>query len=108
MDTNAIPSGIRRSEELGIDLDRPASVPTLVSAAGRRGFAETRRAAVLPPEATGGRREPRRSAVKGETREVGAAETRDRLDAILDQIDRIPDLPEPFDPLDWDEHGLPR
>jgi hypothetical protein len=31
-----------------------------------------------------------------------------RLDAILGQIDRIPDLPEPFDPLDWDEHGLPR
>src|SRR5271166_2322837 len=26
-----------------------------------------------------------------------------RLDAILGQIDRIPDLPEPFDPLDWDE-----
>jgi hypothetical protein len=32
----------------------------------------------------------------------------DRLDAILSQIDRIPDLPEPFDPLDWDQRGLPR
>ena len=32
----------------------------------------------------------------------------DRLDAILGQIDRIPDLPEPFDPLDWDRRGLPR
>jgi len=31
-----------------------------------------------------------------------------RLDAILAQIDRIPDHPAPFDPLDWDEHGLPR
>lgn len=31
-----------------------------------------------------------------------------RLDAILDQIDRIQDLPVPFDPLDWDAHGLPR
>src|ERR1700722_1756045 len=33
---------------------------------------------------------------------------RHRMDAILAQIDRIPDLPEPFDPLDWDEPGLPR
>jgi hypothetical protein len=33
---------------------------------------------------------------------------RHRMDAILAQIDRIPDLPEPFDPLDWDESGLPR
>jgi hypothetical protein len=32
----------------------------------------------------------------------------ERLDAILGQIDRIPDLPGPFDPLDWDRRGLPR
>lgn len=32
----------------------------------------------------------------------------DRLDAILAQIDRIPDLPALSDPLDWDEHGLPQ
>jgi hypothetical protein len=31
-----------------------------------------------------------------------------RMDAILDQIDRVPDLPTPLDPFDWDEHGLPR
>jgi len=31
-----------------------------------------------------------------------------RLDAILAQIDRVPDLPAATDPLDWDEHGLPR
>jgi hypothetical protein len=31
-----------------------------------------------------------------------------RLDAILAQLDRVPDLPGPADPLDWDEHGLPR
>jgi hypothetical protein len=30
-----------------------------------------------------------------------------RLDAILRQIDGIPDLPEPFDPLDWAKRGLP-
>ena len=31
-----------------------------------------------------------------------------RLDAILAQLDRIPDAPAPFQPLAWDEHGLPR
>jgi hypothetical protein len=30
-----------------------------------------------------------------------------RGNAILAEIDRIPDLPEPFDPLEWDENGLP-
>jgi antitoxin VapB len=32
----------------------------------------------------------------------------EQFDAILAQIDRIPDLPDAFDPLEWDEHGLPR
>jgi len=31
-----------------------------------------------------------------------------RFDAILLQIDRIPDQPGDPDPLEWDEHGLPR
>ena len=31
-----------------------------------------------------------------------------RLDAILAQLDRVPDLARPADALDWDEHGLPR
>lgn len=31
-----------------------------------------------------------------------------RFDAILGQLDRIPDLPVPADPLEWDELGLPR
>lgn len=31
-----------------------------------------------------------------------------RIDAILAQIDRIPDRPDAFDPLEWDEIGLPR
>ena len=30
------------------------------------------------------------------------------MEALLGQFDRIPDLPEPFDPLLWDERGLPR
>ena len=31
-----------------------------------------------------------------------------QFDAILAQIDQVPDLSRAFDPLDWDEHGLPR
>ena len=31
-----------------------------------------------------------------------------RMAALLAQLDRIPDLPAPADPLEWDEHGLPR
>jgi len=33
---------------------------------------------------------------------------RDRIDALLEQIDRIPDRSDAFDPLDWDERGLPK
>ena len=32
----------------------------------------------------------------------------ERFDAILEQIDRIPELPAGPDPLEWDEHGLPQ
>jgi antitoxin VapB len=32
----------------------------------------------------------------------------EQFDAILAQIDQVPDLPDAFDPLEWDEHGLPR
>jgi hypothetical protein len=31
-----------------------------------------------------------------------------RLEAILAQIDRIPERTSPLDPLEWDERGLPR
>ena len=31
-----------------------------------------------------------------------------QFDAILAQIDQVPDVPDAFDPLEWDEHGLPR
>ena len=36
------------------------------------------------------------------------ADAWERLDAILAQLDRVPDLPAPVNPLDWDEHGVPR
>lgn len=31
-----------------------------------------------------------------------------RLAALLAQLDRIPDRTDASDPLQWDEHGLPR
>jgi len=31
-----------------------------------------------------------------------------RVAAILALIDRIPDRPDAYDPLMWDEHGLPQ
>jgi antitoxin VapB len=33
---------------------------------------------------------------------------RDRFDAILEEFDRIPDLDAAFNPLEWDDRGLPR
>jgi antitoxin VapB len=30
-----------------------------------------------------------------------------RMDAILDQIKRLPKNSNPYDPLEWGEHGLP-
>jgi antitoxin VapB len=35
-------------------------------------------------------------------------DTSDRMSALLAQIDQIPDRRDGFDPLEWDEHGLPR
>jgi len=37
-----------------------------------------------------------------------AGEPWHRVDAILKQIDLVPDLASPFDALEWDEQGLPR
>ncbi len=31
-----------------------------------------------------------------------------RVAALLTQIDRIPERADAFDPMEWDEHGLPR
>ena len=31
-----------------------------------------------------------------------------RFDRILRPIEEIPDIPNPVDPLEWDEHGLPK
>ena len=37
----------------------------------------------------------------------GAEHQSVRFDALLAQLDRIPDRPDAFDPLQWDERGLP-
>ena len=31
-----------------------------------------------------------------------------RIAALLAQLDRVPDRPDAFDPLEWDAHGLPK
>jgi antitoxin VapB len=38
----------------------------------------------------------------------GDARQADRLSALLAQLDRIPERADAYDPLIWDEHGLPR
>jgi antitoxin VapB len=38
----------------------------------------------------------------------GPCESTERFAVLLAQIDRIPERPDACDPLEWDEHGLPR
>ncbi|MGF6231270.1 antitoxin VapB [Inquilinus ginsengisoli] len=41
--------------------------------------------------------------------EIGvSADTTDRFEALLAQLDRIPDRPDAVDPLGWDDQGLPK
>jgi hypothetical protein len=77
-------------EQLGIGLDTLPPFTPLASAA--------------PPIAasTGGMAEMAARATPAEP------EAWRRLDAILAQLDRVPDLAAPVDPLEWDRHGLPR
>ena len=42
----------------------------------------------------------------GET--SGVEDQMTRMTALLAQLDRIPDRTDATDPVDWDEHGLPR
>ena len=39
---------------------------------------------------------------------AGSSNPMDRVTALLGQLDRIPDREVAFDPLEWDEHGLPK
>lgn len=38
----------------------------------------------------------------------GASDSAERMAALLQQLDRIPDRADAFDPLEWDEHGAPK
>ncbi len=40
--------------------------------------------------------------------EVQGSAAPGRMAALLSQLDRIPDRADAFDPLTWDERGLPR
>ena len=42
----------------------------------------------------------------GET--MGKTDGGNRVAALLAQLDRIPDRADAFDPMEWDERGLPR
>ncbi|MSQ71373.1 MAG: transcriptional regulator [Betaproteobacteria bacterium] len=42
----------------------------------------------------------------GET--TAGADKSERMAALLAQMDRIPERKDAFDPLQWDEHGLPK
>lgn len=39
---------------------------------------------------------------------TGRTHVADRMTALLAQLDRIPDRADAFDPLSWDERGLPK
>lgn len=39
---------------------------------------------------------------------TGRTQAAGRIAALLAQLDRIPDRADAFDPLAWDEHGLPK
>jgi antitoxin VapB len=42
----------------------------------------------------------------GET--MATSDSDKRAGALLAQLDRIPDRADAFDPMEWDEHGLPQ
>ena len=39
---------------------------------------------------------------------MGTADKAERMAALLAQLDRIPERVDAFDPVEWDEKGLPR
>lgn len=42
------------------------------------------------------------------TADLQDAPARARMGALLDQLDLVPDRADAFDPLEWDESGLPK
>ena len=39
---------------------------------------------------------------------TASADKSERMAALLAQLDRIPERKDAFDPMEWDEHGLPK
>ena len=91
-------------EELGIELGALPPFKPMPPPGIARGLSERSADPVIAP----GNWMRTRWYVDHAPQTAGGRDAWRRLDAILEQIDRIPDLPAPFDPLDWDEHGLPR
>jgi hypothetical protein len=98
-------------EELGIELSALPPFRPMPPPGGAGGMRERPAAPIIaPPDWM----QTSRNVVKpADDRHVrpqhaGGQDAWRRMDAILDQIDRVPDLPTPSDPLDWDDHGLPR
>jgi hypothetical protein len=94
-------------EDLEIDLGALPPFQPLPGQVGASGLSEANSARPVPsgdwPMASIGRGRVAGRPLATEDQEAWA-----RMDAILAQLDRVPDLPNPFDPLEWDEHGLPR
>jgi hypothetical protein len=97
-------------EELGIDLAALPPFtplpPETASAAATAGGLSEAGGWPISPTPIWPRQDVRRVARQPEPTDQSDAWR--RLDAILAQIDRVPDLPTPVDPLEWDQHGLPR
>jgi hypothetical protein len=97
-------------EDLGIDLDtlpafRPLPQP---SGKGMREIPNAPAPTPMNPALDGGSHTNAREDRSQASHTAKGQDQWHRLDAILNQIDRIPDLPEPFDPVEWDGRGLPR
>ena len=92
-------------EDLGIDLAALPPFKPMPEAGHAAELAEASAGLLSPPRTW----PPRTSPPQAGRRHVpDSQQARVLLDAILAQFDRIPDLPAPANPLDWDEHGVPR
>ena len=97
-------------EQLGIDLDKlppfaPLPSPGPPAAASAGGMSELVAGPVIAPS---GQTPPFANHAARPSMMADEPGAWRRLDAILAQLDRVPDLPVPVDPLEWDAHGLPR
>jgi hypothetical protein len=87
-------------EELGIGLAALPPFQPMPVGSRPAGLSEATGRPVLPP------RDSRMPAPR--LPDAAGPEAWTRLEAILAQLDRVPDLANPQNPLAWDEHGVPR